>query len=103
MSVQPEHAENVLDGLKTYEIRKILPSCSFPYILYIYETKKIYRTRQGIKFPGAGAVVGYAIIGAHIRTNVFNPEVEKFHFRGPAISITIRSTPGAIPACGGAP
>lgn len=82
ISVQPEHAENVLDGFKTYEIRKILPSCSFPYILYIYETKKIYRTRQGIKFPGAGAVVGYAIIGAHIRTNIFSPEVEKLHFRG---------------------
>lgn len=50
LSIHHKYAELIFSGQKTLEIRKTAPSCSYPYIIYMYETK-----RDG----GAGAVVGF--------------------------------------------
>ena len=61
-SIHPEHTKNIFDLIKQLEIRKKVPKCDFPYIGFIYETKK-----NG----GAGAVIGFFTCKCHIKTNVF--------------------------------
>ena len=40
-SIHHEHGENILNGVKRYEIRKTAPkSGNFPYIIYLYETER---------------------------------------------------------------
>lgn len=68
-SIHHEHAENIFIGAKDYEIRKTAPSGgSYPYIIYMYETK-----RDG----GAGAVVGFYMCRAIITTNAFGEALYK--------------------------
>lgn len=63
LSIHHKYAELIFGGKKTLEIRKTAPSGgSFPYIIYMYETK-----RDG----GVGAVVGFFKCGAVIKTNAF--------------------------------
>ena len=61
LSIHHKHAERIFSGEKTLEIRKTAPSCSYPYIIYMYETKD----------SGAGAVVGFFQCRARIKTNAF--------------------------------
>ena len=61
LSIHHKHAERIFSGLKLLEIRKTAPSCSYPYIIYMYETKN----------SGAGAVVGFFKCCARIKTNAF--------------------------------
>lgn len=62
LSIHHKYAELIFSGAKTLEIRKTAPSGGYPYIIYMYETK-----RDG----GAGAVVGFFKCGAVIKTNAF--------------------------------
>lgn len=63
LSIHHKYAELIFSGAKTLEIRKTAPSGgSYPYIIYMYETK-----RDG----GAGAVVGFFKCGAVTKTNAF--------------------------------
>lgn len=48
-AIHKEHAENILSGKKTLELRKGAPSGDFPYTVYLYETKNS---------GGKGLVVG---------------------------------------------
>lgn len=48
-AIHKEHADNILSGKKTLEIRKGAPSGDFPYTVYLYETKNS---------GGQGLVVG---------------------------------------------
>ena len=69
LSIHHKYAELIFSGEKTIEIRKTAPSGgSFPYIIFMYETK-----RGG----GAGAVVGFFKCGAIIKTNAFSKKFSK--------------------------
>ena len=69
LSIHHKYAELIFSGEKTIEIRKTAPSGgSFPYIIFMYETK-----RGG----GAGAVVGFFKCGAIIKTNAFSKKFFK--------------------------
>lgn len=74
LSIHHAHAERILCGLKNLEIRKTAPRCGYPYIIYMYETKK---------GGGVGAVVGFFECRSKIKTNVFGkalyePLAEKY-------------------------
>lgn len=62
LSIHRKYTELIFSGAKTLEIRKTAPSGGYPYIIYMYETK-----RDG----GAGAVVGFFKCGAVVKTNAF--------------------------------
>lgn len=83
-SIHHEHGENILNGVKRYEIRKTAPkSGSFPYIIYLYETERPYRGADNTLHPGAGAVIGFYICKAIIKTNAFRrSSLQKQHARG---------------------
>lgn len=50
-SIHHEHGENILNGIKRYEIRKTAPkSGNFPYIIYLYETRHPYKAREAYCF-----------------------------------------------------
>ena len=67
-SIHHEHGENILNGVKRYEIRKTAPkSGNFPYIIYLYETERPYRGADNTLHPGAGAVIGFYICKAIIK------------------------------------
>ena len=71
-SIHHEHGENILNGIKRYEIRKTAPkSGNFPYIIYLYETRHPYKGSGGVLFPGEGAVIGFYVCKAIIKTNAF--------------------------------
>lgn len=77
-SIHHEHGENILNGVKRYEIRKTAPkSGSFPYIIYLYETERPYRGADNTLHPGAGAVIGFYICKAIIKTNAFGAALYK--------------------------
>lgn len=77
-SIHHEHGENILNGVKRYEIRKTAPkSGSFPYIIYLYETERPYRDADNTLHPGAGAVIGFYICKAIIKTNAFGAALYK--------------------------
>lgn len=63
ISIHHEHAERILNGEKTLEIRKTVPQkVKLPYYIYMYETKG----------SGEGAVVGCFKCISHIEINDFN-------------------------------
>ncbi len=62
LSIRHKYDELIFSGKKTLEIRKTAPSCSYPYIIYMYETKRD---------DGAGAVVGFFKCRMRIKTNAF--------------------------------
>ena len=71
-SIHHEHAENILKELKLYEMRKTAPRGSnFPYTIYMYETKHLYKGSGGVLFPGEGAVIGFYTCNVIIKTNAF--------------------------------
>lgn len=77
-SIHHEHGENILNGVKRYEIRKTAPkSGNFPYIIYLYETERPYRGADNTLHPGAGAVIGFYICKAIIKTNAFGAALYK--------------------------
>lgn len=77
-SIHHEHGENILNGVKGYEIRKTAPkSGNFPYIIYLYETKYPYRGADNALHPGAGAVIGFYVCKAIIKTNAFGAALHK--------------------------
>lgn len=57
-AIHKEHAENILSGKKTLELRKGAPSGDFPYTVYLYETKNS---------GGLGLVVGLYTCKGKIR------------------------------------
>ena len=68
ISIHREHAERILDGLKTLEIRKTAPTVeAFPYTIYMYETKG----------TGSGLVVGEFKCRGHIKTNCFHSKTSE--------------------------
>lgn len=83
LSIHHEYAELIFGGKKTLEIRKTAPSSgSYPYIIYMYETK-----RDG----GAGAVVGFFKCGAVIKTNAFGKALHYEQADGHRADIIARS------------
>lgn len=77
-SIHHEHAENILKELKGYEMRKTAPSGgAFPYTIYMYETKHLYKGSGGVLFPGAGAVVGFYTCNVIIKTDAFGAALHK--------------------------
>ena len=77
-SIHHEHGENILNGIKRYEIRKTAPkSGNFPYIIYLYETRHPYKGSGGVLFPGEGAVIGFYVCKAIIKTNAFGAALYK--------------------------
>lgn len=77
-SIHHEHGENILNGVKRYEIRKTAPkSGNFPYIIYLYETERPYRGADNTLHPGVGAVIGFYICKAIIKTNAFGAALYK--------------------------
>ena len=59
-SIHPIHCENIIIGIKGYELRKTKPNIPTPFKVYIYETKDkkymnmaIYEPKKDIKFEHA--------------------------------------------------
>ena len=77
-SIHHEHAENILKELQGYEMRTTAPSGgAFPYTIYMYETKHLYKGSGGVLFPGAGAVVGFYTCNVIIKTDAFGAALHK--------------------------
>ena len=71
-SIHHGHGENILNGVKGYEIKKTAPKSGyFPYSIYLYETEHPYRGADNALHPGAGAIIGFYVCKAIIKTSAF--------------------------------
>ena len=82
-SIHHEHGENILNGVKRYEIRKTAPkSGSFPYIISIRNRAPIQRRRQ-YATPWRGS--GYRLLymqGDYKNKRFRRSSLQKQHARG---------------------